>query len=231
MSGRPLSFQLKLIGRSRRTMASPLVNGWMLRFQRRLEPPHCKRSPAKLKQTEAAEASSGMDSMRARPLTSNWRAGESMPTPRKPFVLKTSPPLIDNTIVPTVFTPEPTSSLPGIMTLGALALLPSKMLVDCVAIAPFPMAMASEAEACASNPIAMEAAPEADAPWPTAVEKQLALAPEPTATAPPTPHPDVSMVAFAPMAVRSVLWGTPFGTPAPAPIKVFLMPLLYKPAW
>jgi hypothetical protein len=67
MSVASLSFQLKRMGWSRRTMSSPPRNGCTLVLSRRLEAPHCSRSPTGLKQTAAADGNKGIDETCIRP--------------------------------------------------------------------------------------------------------------------------------------------------------------------
>src|SRR5437588_11357659 len=59
MSGRPSSFQLKLIGRNCWMMSMPERKERTLVFHFRLEAPHCSRSPLTLTHTDAPDDSLG----------------------------------------------------------------------------------------------------------------------------------------------------------------------------
>src|SRR5206468_7042496 len=87
MSGRPSSFQLKLIGRNCWMMSKPERKERTLVFHFRLEAPHCSRSPLTLKQTDAPDDSCGMLLIRARPATVRVRVISVVLMPTFPIKL------------------------------------------------------------------------------------------------------------------------------------------------
>src|SRR5437879_5839352 len=87
MSGRPSSFQLKLIGRNCWMMSKPERKERTLVFHFRLEAPHCSKSPLILKQSDAPDGSCGMLLIRARPATVRVRVISVVLMPTFPIKL------------------------------------------------------------------------------------------------------------------------------------------------